>query len=70
MDDAVYTYDDSLQAVVVKGTDGLSYTIDGLSLRTGTIDIPNPDEYFRNKWRRRPLRGGECPQWRGMTSTR
>ncbi|TDW96175.1 PA2928 family protein [Dinghuibacter silviterrae] len=46
--DAGYAYDDSLQALVVKGTDGLFYTIDGTSLKTGTIDIPDPDGYFKN----------------------
>lgn len=49
--DAGYTYNDSLQAVVVKGNDGLFYTIDGVTLKTGTIDIPNPDEYFKNRFR-------------------
>lgn len=49
--DAGYTYDDSLQAVVVKGNDGLSYTIDGATLKTGTIDVPNPDDYFKNHFR-------------------
>jgi hypothetical protein len=50
-DDATYTYSDSLHAVVIKGTDGLFYTIDGNTLQTGTTDISDPDTYFRNHWK-------------------
>ncbi len=49
--DASFVYSDSLQAVVIKGADGLFYTIDGVTLKTGTIVISNPDEYFKNPFR-------------------
>ena len=50
-DDAAYTYNDSMQVLVVKGTDGLYYTIDGRTLQTGRIDIADPDAYFKNRYR-------------------
>jgi hypothetical protein len=51
MTDVVYKYSDSLQALVIKGNDGLFYTIDGNTLKTGAIDIADPDSYFRNKFK-------------------
>lgn len=46
--DAAYRWSDSLNAVVVKGTDGLYYTIDGNTLRTGTTEVTNDEEFFKN----------------------
>jgi hypothetical protein len=50
-DDASFIYSDSLKAVIVKGADGLFYTIDGITLKTGTIDIPDPNDFFKNKFK-------------------
>ncbi len=49
-EDASYTWSDSLNSVVVKGTDGLYYTIDGATLGTGTIDLPTGDTFFANPY--------------------
>ncbi len=49
-EDASYTWSDSLNSIVVKGTDGLYYTIDGATLRTGTIDLPTGDTFFTNPY--------------------
>ncbi|MDN5285444.1 MAG: hypothetical protein JWR38_1718 [Mucilaginibacter sp.] len=42
-----FAYNDSLQTVLFKGNDGLLYTINGLTLKTGTISITDPDHYFK-----------------------
>lgn len=47
--DIKFAYNDSLQAVLFKGTDGLFYSINGLTLKTGTINLNNPDKYFKRK---------------------
>lgn len=49
--DAAYRWSDSLNAVVVKGTDGLYYTIDGNTLHTGTTEVNNDEEFFKNPFR-------------------
>lgn len=51
MSDADYRYSDSLKALVIRGNDGLFYTIDGNSLAIGTTDIADPDDYFKNNYR-------------------
>ena len=48
-DDIKFAYNDSLQAVLVKGTDGLFYNINGLTLKVGVISLNNPDRYFKRK---------------------
>lgn len=48
--DADYVYNDSLRSVVIKGNDGLFYTIDGNTLQTGTVEVANPDTFFKNKF--------------------
>ena len=49
-DVAGYTWNDSLHAVVVKGTDGLYYTINGTTLHTATIDVEDADAFFKNRF--------------------
>ena len=47
--DIKYAYNDSLQSVLFKGTDGLFYSINGLTLKTDVINLNNPDRYFKSK---------------------
>jgi len=47
--DIKYAYNDSLQSVLFKGTDGLFYAINGLTLKTDVINLNNPDRYFKSK---------------------
>jgi hypothetical protein len=48
IDDRIkFTYNDSLQVVLFKGNDGLFYTINGLTLKTGVINVNVPDSYFK-----------------------
>ena len=51
MQDAAYQYNDSLQALVIKGNDGLFYTIDGNTLHTATVEIADPNDYFKNQFK-------------------
>jgi hypothetical protein len=44
-----YSYNDSLQAVIIKGNDGLFYRIDGNTLKTAVINNNAPEQYFKNK---------------------
>ncbi|MBB6108794.1 hypothetical protein SAMN05421821_10329 [Mucilaginibacter lappiensis] len=45
--DIKYAYSDSLKAVLFKGTDGLFYSINGVTLKADIIHIINSDEYFK-----------------------
>lgn len=47
--DIKFAYNDSLQAVLFKGTDGLFYSINGLTLKTDAVNLNNPDKYFKRK---------------------
>jgi hypothetical protein len=42
-----YTYNDSLQAVLIKGNDGLFYSIDGNTLKTAVINNAS-EQYFKD----------------------
>ncbi|TWW01123.1 hypothetical protein FEF09_06550 [Chitinophaga pinensis] len=44
-----YLYDDSLQAVVIKGSDGLAYLLDGNTLQTRPAPGINIVKYFNEK---------------------
>lgn len=44
-----YLYDDSLQAVVIKGSDGLAYLLDGNTLQTRPAPAINIVKYFSEK---------------------
>lgn len=41
-----YFFSDSLKTIFIKGNDGLYYTIDCRTLKTGETKIPNPDVIF------------------------
>lgn len=43
-----YTYNDSLQAVLIKGNDGLFYSIDGNTLKTAVINNAS-EQYFKDR---------------------
>jgi hypothetical protein len=45
--DIKYTYNDSLQVVLFKGTDGLFYSISGISLKVSVVNLIDPDRYFK-----------------------
>jgi hypothetical protein len=44
-----YVYNDSLQAVLIKGNDGLFYSIDGNTLKTTVIDNDASEQYFKDR---------------------
>lgn len=45
--DSPFSYNDSLQAVVIKGNDGLFYSIDGNTLTTAIVNSNTPEQYFK-----------------------
>jgi hypothetical protein len=48
-DDIKFAYNDSLQAMLFKGTDGLFYSINGISLKTSVINLIDPDRYIKRR---------------------
>ncbi|SEA22932.1 hypothetical protein SAMN05192529_11123 [Arachidicoccus rhizosphaerae] len=44
-----YIYNDSMHALIISATDGLMYTIDGNTLKTGRIDMEDQDHFFDQK---------------------